>query len=351
MKKRLKRLFVFVTFLIIVLITLLPEVSKSGVTRGLILSSTVIIPSLFPFMVCVLMIVKLGFYIKSKFINKVIYKLFGHNPNMFFAFVLSLIGGYPVGAKLISEMYKQKIISESAANIMLSYCVNAGPAFIIAVVGGAFGSKNVGIILLVSHVISSIFIALLGSKKIKKEITQCIKPIKKTIDFSSYIIESVKDATESILSICGFVILFSAIVSYFDYFFCNMTNISNISLLLEVTSAVFKTKNIYLVSFLLGFSGISIWFQIFAISKDFKINVLTFIFGRLLHGTISAFITKILFMTFKIRISTFNSGIKFRTEYLYSDFALFLSIGLMLLVLLIYLYTKNNSGKIIDDVL
>ncbi len=351
MKIKSKGVSIFFTFIILVLIMIFPEISKAGVYRGLVLSSTVIIPSLFPFMVCVMMLIKRGINLENKLLNRVLYKLFGHNFEMFFTFLLSMLGGYPVGAKLISEMYKQRQINEKTANIMLTYCVNAGPAFIISVVGGAFGSQKVGILLLISHLSTSIIIALLSAKRIKKINIEYKKSIKKSVNFSTCLIESVKDSTESILAICSFVILFSAIVSYFDYFFCKMTIIKNISLFFEVTSSIYKTKNIYFISFLLGFSGTSIWCQIFAILKNIKINIIQFTLGRILHGTISVLITKILFNVFKIKVSTFSNNISFKTEYLYSDVTMFVSIGLMFVVLLIFIYTKNNSGKIIDDVI
>lgn len=351
MKIKSKGLSIFFTFTILVLIMIFPDISKAGVSRGLVLSSTVIIPSLFPFMVCVMIFIKRGLNLKNKLINRILYKLFGHNFEMFFIFLLSMLGGYPVGAKLISEMYKQKQINEKAANIMLTYCVNAGPAFIISVVGSAFGSQKVGILLLISHLSTSIIIALISAKRIKKLNLEYKKSIKKSVDFSTCLIESVKDSTESILAICSFVILFSAIVSYFDYFFYNMTIIKNISLFFEVTSAIYKTKNIYLISFLLGFSGTSIWCQIFALLKNIKINIIRFSLGRILHGAISFLITKILFNIFKIKVSTFSNNISFKTEYLYSDITMFVSIGLMFVVLLIFIYTKNNSGKFIDNVI
>lgn len=351
MKIKSNGFLIFFILLIIVLIILFPDISKSGVTRGLILSSNVIVPSLFPFMVCVIMLIKAGIKVENKHINTIIYKLFGHNFSMFFTFLFSMLGGYPTGGKMIGEMYKKGLINQKSANIMLTYCVNAGPAFIISVAGGVFASKMLGIILLFSQILSSIFIALVSSKKLKKQVLKVAKPNDIAFDLSNCLVESVRDATESILNICSFVILFSALTSYFDYFFGNVTIIKNISMLFEVTSAIYKTKNIYFISFLLGFSGVSVWCQIFSISKNIKINKVQFIVGRILHGLISLIVTKSFLKIFKVKTPTFYNNVSFKTSYLYSDVALLFAIGLMLIVLMIYIYTKNNSGKIIEDVL
>ncbi len=337
-------------FMIILIITL-PDISSSGVSRGLIISANVIIPSLFPFMVCVLMLIKSGIKLNNKTVNQILYKVFGQNFDMFFVFLLSMIGGYPVGAKLINELYSQETIDKKTANIMLTYCVNAGPAFIISVVGGVFSSQKIGIVLLVSHILSSFLIALLCSKKNKKNIFWNKKNIKIQKNFSENFVESVADASGSMLSICSFIILFSVINSYLDYFFCNMPIIKYISIFTEVTSAVVKCKNLYLVSFLLGFSGLSIWCQIFAISGKRKINIISFVIGRILHGTISVIITRFLVYIFKIKVYTFSNNVNLNNKFYYSNITLFISMLIMIIVLFTFFCSKNNSGKIINDVL
>ncbi len=350
MKNMSKILSISFAVLMIILILLFPDISSKGISRGLIIAANVVIPSLFPFMVCVLMIIKSGFTINNELLEKILYKIFGHNFDMFFVFILSMIGGYPVGAKLINELCSQKIINEKTANLVLAYCVNAGPAFVVLIVGGAFNSKKIGFLLLVSHLLSSLIIALFSAKSLKRYIIHSNK-VSVFKSFSDNFVESVADASSSILSICSFVILFSGINSYIDYFFSNMTSIKLISLFTEVTSAVVNCKNIYIISFLLGFSGISIWCQVFTITKNMKINKFRFVLSRIMHGTISVIITKILILIFKIKITTYNNNINIEKEFFYTNEFLFCSMLIMMMVLLVFLYLKNNSGKLINDVI
>lgn len=343
-----KILFIFTIFSIVLLLVF-PEVSKCGVTRGLIICSNIIIPSLFPFMVCVLMLLKSNSSIKNKLFNNLLYKIFGHNFDMFFVFILSMIGGYPIGAKLINELYNKKIINKKSANIMLLYCVNAGPAFILSIATVNF-NKYIAIILLASHILSSIIIAILCSIKLKKSKINLNVIRTDELSFSEIFIESVADASAGILKICSFIVLFSAINAYLDYFFKNIPIISIVSSFTEVTSAVLNSKNILFVSFLLGLSGISIWFQIFSLSNNIKINYLLFIYGRITHGTLSLIITKILIIIFKVKISVFNNGQIYSSKLYSNDIVLFISMFIMIIVLLMFVYSKNNSGKILKDV-
>ena len=45
-------------------------------------------------------------------------------------FLLGFVGGYPVGAKLVTDSYRQGHLSKSSAQRMLGFCSNAGPSFI-----------------------------------------------------------------------------------------------------------------------------------------------------------------------------------------------------------------------------
>lgn len=339
-----------VTFILLIII--FPEVSSKGVASGLVVSAGVVIPSLFPFMVCVLMIINNGFNIKSRFLNICLFKIFGQNSEIFIVFIMSLIGGYPVGAKLINELHCKRLIDNKTANIMLMYCVNAGPAFIISIVGiGVFKSRILGVVIMLSHILGSLIIALLCSKHLKKinSNPKCLPVTSKT--FSEIFVKSVSDASESILQICSFVILFSCINAYLELFFGNSPIIKYISFFTEVTSAVNKTNNIFLISFLLGFSGFSIWCQIFSLSSSYKINLISFIFGRVLHGTISTLLIKTFTSVFKISITTFNNGITAIKDLFYTDITVSFSLAIMIIVLLIFIYSKNNSGKLLKDVI
>ncbi len=351
MKLNSKIFVLFFSIMLICLIIVFPETSKSGIYRGLILSANVVIPSLFPFLVCVLMIAKNSITINNYYINTLLYKTLGYDFEMFYVFILSLLGGYPVGAKLINELVINKKINEKAANVMITYCVNAGPSFIVVIVGGSFKSKQLGIVLLVSHILSSFILALLCSKELKNN--SKIKSNSKSSNksFSICFVESTKDAVESIINICGFIVMFSSINSYIDYFFSGIKALKILSYFTEVTTSVIKCNNIYFTSFLLGFSGISIWCQIFAVTKNFNIYKIRFLLSRLTHGILSVIITKILLKIFEIKIPTFTNNTNYNIKYLYSNVVLLNSMIIMIISFLMFLYFKNNSRKFINDVI
>ncbi|MDD6478943.1 MAG: hypothetical protein PUF48_03905, partial [Oscillospiraceae bacterium] len=315
----------FVLFFSVFLIVY-PDNAKSAVSSGLILCGNVIIPSLFPFTFCSLYILNSKVNLNFPFLNKITKKLFSLSGIEFSVFLLSLIGGYPTGAKLINETYKQKKISCRKANFMLCYCVNSGPAFLIMTVGFMLlSSKKLGYILFISHILSSLFIALFLKRFIAKENYE-VSVLKNEVSISKAIISSVYDAAATVLSICSYVILFSVINSFLGVVLKNFAFLNFVTYILEVTLSVTKTKNIYLIAFLCGLGGISIWFQIMAQAKDFKKNIPLFITFRFVHGLLSTLLTFISIKIFNISIPTVSNGISVVFKLKYSSTALFFSL-------------------------
>lgn len=324
---------VFIVLLLVAAILYNPKICISAAAQGLILCGKVIIPSLFPFTFCVLFILKSGALDSLK--------IFKAHRQSLSIFLLSLIGGYPLGAKMLSEAN----INRKTATAMLNYCVNAGPAFIILSVGsGVFSSNKIGALLYFSHVLPSVIMAFLFRKKI---VPTAENKAKSPINPIDNFVLSASGAASALISICTFVVLFSVICSYINIF----SILKPVSFIFEITNAINQTRNIYLISFLLGFGGLCVWCQVFSLAKGIKINYLTFVLCRLFHGFSSAGITFLLVKIFKITIPTLSNG----SFFTYTPFSQGGGVGISLIisaiVLIISLTSKNFAGNILEDVI
>lgn len=85
-----------------------PEVCTSGVAEGIIISGRIIIPSLFPFTACVLFLSGSGALSPFRYLSPVTKRIFNINGELFAIMLLSCIGGYPIGAKLLNEAVDNK---------------------------------------------------------------------------------------------------------------------------------------------------------------------------------------------------------------------------------------------------
>ena len=324
-----------------------PKVCTEGAVKGLLLSGRVIIPSLFPFTACVLFIMKSGGLSLLDFANPFTKRVFRLSPQQFSLMLLSFIGGYPVGGKLLNEAVKSGKISKENAGIMLNYCVNAGPAFIVlAVGGGILGSKKIGYLLLLAHIISSLILSLVFGHFIKNDNTDSENTAESFSPADNFVV-SVCEAASAIFSVCAYVILFSTVNEYMNCLSEKISVLKYISPLLEVTNAVTGMRNIVIIAFLLGFAGVSVWCQIISMGKLIKINFAVFTLSRTAHGVLSAVITALLLKAFGIAV-TVSASVKYTPTY--NGIVLSLSMLSMVIVLIISLFSKKKTGNILKDI-
>ncbi len=66
-----------------------------------------------------------------------------------YAFIMGIISGYPVGAKIVTEFRKNGNCSRAEAERLLAFTNNSGPLFIIGTVGvSMFGNTLIRIIII-----------------------------------------------------------------------------------------------------------------------------------------------------------------------------------------------------------
>lgn len=328
-----------------------PRICISGALKGILLCGRVIIPSLFPFTMCVLFIMKSGILESLKILTPVTKRIFGLSGEHFSIFLLSLIGGYPVGARLIKEALDNGNLTAKEGGRMLNFSINAGPAFIIGAVGsGIINNKKIGLVLYFSHILSSIALCWVsGFFKTKTTISKN-KSIRSISILDNFVV-STAEAASAILNICSFVILFSAINGYIETLSKGYPPLKNLMLFTEITNAVLYTDNIFVISFLLGFAGFCVWCQVISSAKNIAINYSLFLLFRLLHGILSMIFTKIFLQIFDITTPTFSSGTPFSFKSMYSGGALAISMFMMSLIFAISISTKKYTFKILEDII
>ena len=326
----------------------MPQLCIRGAKTGIDYSLNILIPSLFPFMFLSCFAAEYGISEKLAAVTAPITeKLFHLPPQTGVTILMSLFGGYPVGAAGINTLYKQKKINLRQAQRMLYFCVNPGPAFLISVVGAQlYKSISVGIMLFCVQCASSCIIGIASgfSAKRTEPLTKFSVDKANKADFSHAFVSSCKDACTSTLNLCFMVILFSALLSSLF----GITNIpqdsySGIILrcIIEVTDGVSAlAKNgypFYLTALAAGWGGICVHFQIFASLSDISIDKTKFFFARLINGITSAVIIFIICTFVKTDIPVFSS---FESSHpVFSSSTMYGSLALISLSILFLMFT------------
>lgn len=348
--KQLLKYIVIISALSVLLI--FTEQGRAGASNGMILCAKVIIPSLLPFSTFIIILMRLITVKKSGFLNNFSNKVFGLNTQEFMIFIFSMIGGYPIGAGMLSDLYSQNKIDRKKATLMQCFCINGGPAFMIMAIGtGLFSSRNLGIVLFFSSVLSSVFLAVLmrffySKESLKEEVATQAKQ-----SFSHIFIDSIHTASTSVFTVCVYVILFSSLNSCLIKISEYIKPVGIIKYLTEITSAVGLTRNVYIISFLLGFAGFCIWLQIYALSENFGMNIPLFAFFRILHGLLNCLFTYLLLKIFNVTVLTISNNITYTSKNFYTTPALAFSLLCMVILLCLSVTTKKSGGNILKDVL
>ena len=313
-----------------ILLLIFSNTNLSSAKTGLALWANSVVPSLLPFFIATEL---LGYTnvisILGKLLNKLMKPIFNVPGEGAFPFIMGIISGYPMGAKIVSNFKSQGICTSEEAERLLAFTNNSGPLFIIGTVGiGLFKDTSIGILLFITHILACLTVAFLfrfwkSSKRFGEKRAWPLFPQEQVSisNLGEVLATSIMSSINTIFLIGGFIVLFSVIISILEnsgtlnglaHLIHPILNIpfsyanSIFTGILEVTNGVCNvanitnrsiSTNIIICAFLLGFGGISIMLQILSIVSKVKISIKPYIIGKLLQGIFAAIYTFIFIYT------------------------------------------------------
>jgi len=237
-----------------------------------------------------------------------------------FALITGLISGYPMGAKTVADIWHDGEISTKEAQRLLAFCNNAGPLFIVGVVGiGILGNASAGYMLWIGHVVAALIIGFLTRGNVraygdrthnqrKHEIRGIIRS--DSINIGKTLGDAVKNAMEALVVVGGLIIFFSVVVRAVTIivvgslpFFANTPFIGIIAGLIEVTGGVkllgdlpsaLSPARMAAIGGLIAFGGFSVHAQALHFTAGTGIKAGTYVLSKALHGAVAAGVTWVL---------------------------------------------------------
>ena len=287
MKRRKERIQIFISVLMMLLLIWDTRFVVLYASKGIELCLKTVIPSLFPF------------FIVSSYLNSVLQghsvplihplqKVLNISSSTASLLLLGLTGGYPVGAQLISQAYRDQQISDKTGYMLLGYCNNSGPAFIWGIAGMMFTSGYIPLLLWGIQIFSAILTGYLLPRPEYGEIR--ISPLQKY---------SVTDALKKSISncsvVCGWIILFKIVLGYINFILVgnlSLTVRTIITGLLELSNGCLQLADISsealrftICSALLSFGGLCVLFQTISATQDLGLGL--YIPGKIMQTSIS----------------------------------------------------------------
>lgn len=263
----------------------------------------IVFPSLFPFFIISDLFINYGFIKIITPLFSPIMRIFGVNKNASFILIMSMISGFPSGAKYTKELLLKKMITQKEADRILTFAHFSNPLFIIGTVSVLLNSKKIAFLILFIHFLSSFIVGIIFrnnscSSSKPSNINMEMKP------FGEILKLSIVNTINTLLLILGTITFFMVISLLLSKIIVLPSTIQNIlNGFLEMTQGIYYVGNscfslqlkASLIGMFLSFGGLSVHIQVLSIISDTKIKYQYFLLARIISSIISFILIFILF--------------------------------------------------------
>ena len=128
-------LFTALALYMVILLLRYPALSLEYASTGLNLWLTKMVPTLLPFMILSGIMIRMnlteGFV---SLLHPLIHRIYGTSKNGSYTIVMGFLCGFPMGAKIIGELYEEGKLSRWESSRLLYFCNNIGPIYFLSYV-------------------------------------------------------------------------------------------------------------------------------------------------------------------------------------------------------------------------
>ncbi|MBR3786371.1 MAG: hypothetical protein IKJ77_08205 [Firmicutes bacterium] len=265
-----------------------PEITVTASKSAIRIWMNAVVPSLLPFMV-------VAGYIKRAGVSAM-------TSSRFYPAVMAFFSGYPMGAKMAGDQYRDGLLDEAGLKRVLSYAMITGPAFLTGGIGVTFyQNKTAGYVLACSHYAAAAICGLIlgrGTKIPEQKIHR--HRGSGTMSGETPFTDSILESFRSLGIVLAYILLFMIGAAFLDIsdLFQSMPDWASAFCkgLLEMTvgcseiarcSCSLRMK-LVLSSFLISFGGLSVTGQTMSMLKGCPVKPGQILTIKILHGALSA---------------------------------------------------------------
>lgn len=339
--KRFSALFFLLLVLLVTMMMLFyPQAAYDGACRGLETWTTHLLPSLLPFFIAADLLLSMGFVrFLGVLLEPVMRPLFRLPGEAGFAVALGFTSGFPMGAILTASLKEQKLCTAQEAARLAAFTNNSSPLFLlISVPISMLHQPQLGALLLAAHYLANLTIGILlrftappnrqfivprhllrsAFAQMQQYQAQHRQPL------GAMLGQAVQKGIDSIVKIGGFVLLFSVLLSLLQAtgllallqnLFAAVLRLFQVSPdlsaalsagLFEMTlgaqtaadSEAVLLQKLMVISFILGWSGLSIQAQVSSILAGRNISARLYCLCRPVQGFLAAMYIPLLTVLF-----------------------------------------------------
>ena len=274
----------------LVLLLCFPEVIADGVREGMSLAYRSVIPAVFPSMILSEALLHADLTLLDRTLGRALSTLFGVSEIGARAVLLGLLSGFPIGAKVTAELYREARISKEEAERLLLLSSSPSPGFLVGAIGSEMlGSRSLGIRLCLIHLASLATVGCLLRGRRHKHERSPLSPLP-SVSFGFSFSRSVEGAALGCIRVTACVSFFSMVSALVRNAVSNLILTSFFSAVLELGSGAHAAVSAggglspLFLGFSVGFSGLSVYLQSRSYGCEAGLSMRAYIVGKIFVG-------------------------------------------------------------------
>ena len=302
-----KIIFICSSLLFITLLIFFPGISMPAAAESLNIWLSNIVPAVFPFVVCVNMLISSDICSGSlSAADTFMRSVFNLPAASVLPIAAGLLSGCPLGGKITADMYLKGHITSDEAQRIIGFINNPSPVFVICAVGiGLLNSAAYGRLIYLSCLLSTFMGALIFKFYYTKN--ALYYPVRSHKDYSGS--DIMLNSVSIILKIGGYIIFFGVIsrfaefIPYIGKYLSCIVEMSGGSAKIASWDIDMRTKTA-LIAFVLSFGGICIQMQVISFLRGMPVKKYIFFISYIIKAIFAYCFCYTLFPLFNASMQT-----------------------------------------------
>ena len=269
----------FVWLILIIAVLSHPDATFRYAYEGLYQWAAKMVPTLFPFMMISSIMVYSGADLElGRMLSIPLKRIYKYSTYGLYAIFMGFFCGFPMGAKVVSELCENNKLSKEEAVSLLGFCNNIGPAYFLGIIIPilhACGYQNTLPFLFGMYGIPAIYGIFLSRRFAKTHSSKFLSDHTQTnntrqkLSLTSCLKKACAENTQSLIMLGGYITFTNAFRIFLDFFQISDNIKRTLSSFLEImggvqtiyTSSLLPPQKILWIMTALCFSGISCLIQ------------------------------------------------------------------------------------------
>lgn len=294
--------------LLIIIILSHPDDTFQYAYEGLYQWAAKMVPTLFPFMMISSIMVYSGADLElGNMLNRFLKKIFRYSSYGLYAIFMGFFCGFPMGAKVVSELFEKNKIDRSEADTLLAFCNNIGPAYFMGIIIPILhesGYHTTAPFVFGMYGVPALYGIILGHIHSRASKTQdiydsaAINPSSCVHKFSlaTTLKQSCIDNTQALIILGGYITFTNAFRIFLDFMPLSTNSKNVLSSFLEIiggvrsiyTTTLMPNQKVFWIMTALCFGGISCILQTSSFLEKSGLSVFYYLKHKIIITVISA---------------------------------------------------------------